>query len=572
MIMKNRLLFFLLLIATFTGYAQTPCTVGPRANTANDPANSIYVSPTGNDATATGTIDKPYKSINSALAKAGAGGTVVLRGGYYDEKMSVRVQNPNVTIKSAKGEWAVIDLPLASDPDTWKQSSTIRFNPEASGSKLQAVEVTGGFYAVCMETKWDWGQPDRSGVSNVIIEDCKLHDSRNDVVKVKPNCDDITIRYCEIYNSGREHINHTDFPTGQRNSEGIDNVNGDRMHVHHNYIHDICSNAIYAKGGATDAIIEYNIVEHTYGGGIQLGFDTSPEYFDTIVNPQYYENLRGTVRNNLIMNVGWEGIGLYASKDAQVYNNTIVNAVGYGTGNFHTPISFGIATQDWDNHAGCPPSVNPNIHHNIVSQPSTSKKQMIEVRYRKDFYNPPAPPYHLSALVGMPAMNNNCYYIDGETSRFDDFRPGSLLNNATLSEWKTHIGGDAGSLEINPALGANYMPANPQCAGMGIPCPLIVGTTVGIETISDFELQVYPNPTSGEFKVQSLKFKVQSVEIFDVYGRLQRTESRKQNTALPSVSTDGTEWSFDISDFPAGIYFLRIQSEKGIITKKVIKN
>jgi hypothetical protein len=33
-----------------------------------------------------------------------------------------------------------------------KQSSTVRFNPEASGSKLQAVEVTGGFYAVCMET------------------------------------------------------------------------------------------------------------------------------------------------------------------------------------------------------------------------------------------------------------------------------------------------------------------------------------------------------------------------------------------------------------------------------------
>jgi hypothetical protein len=462
--------------------AQTPEYVGPRSNTANDPANSVYVSPNGNDATATGAIDKPYKSINSALAKAGAGGTVVLRGGYYDEKMNVRVQNPNVTIKSAKGEWAVIDLPLASDPDTYKQSSTVRFNPEASGSKLQAVEVTGGFYAVCMETKWDWGQPDRSGVSNVIIEDCKLHDSRNDVVKVKPKCEDITIRYCEIYNSGREHINHPDFPTGQRNSEGIDNVNGDRMHVHNNYIHDICSNAVYAKGGATDVIIEKNIVKNAYGAGILLGFDTSPDYFDLTVNPQYYENIRGTVRNNLVMDVGWEGIGLYASKDAQVYNNTIVNALGYGTGKFHTPVYFGVATQDWDNPAGCPPSVNPNIHHNLVCQPSTFESRMIEIRYIKDFYNPPVPPYHLSALTGMPTMNNNCYFISGKSARFEDRRPASLLSNATLSEWKTHIGGDAGSLEVDPALDLNYMPTNAQCKEMGIQFPLIISNQVGIIT------------------------------------------------------------------------------------------
>ncbi|MCL1951474.1 MAG: hypothetical protein FWF60_01460, partial [Oscillospiraceae bacterium] len=35
--------------------------VGPRANTHDDPVGGIYVSPTGNDATATGSIDKPYR-------------------------------------------------------------------------------------------------------------------------------------------------------------------------------------------------------------------------------------------------------------------------------------------------------------------------------------------------------------------------------------------------------------------------------------------------------------------------------------------------------------------------------
>jgi hypothetical protein len=65
-------------------------TVGPRANTAADPANGIYVSPTGNDVTANGTIALPYKSINTALEwirdNSPLGATVILCGGTYQEK------------------------------------------------------------------------------------------------------------------------------------------------------------------------------------------------------------------------------------------------------------------------------------------------------------------------------------------------------------------------------------------------------------------------------------------------------------------------------------------------------
>jgi len=437
--------------------------VGPRPNTADDPANGIYVSPDGNDATANGSIDRPYKSINTALSKAQSGATIILRSGTYREMQNVRVNLPNITIKSRKDEWAIIDLTTYNPGN--QEHSGVHFRPDASGCKLQSVEVIGGFYAVCMETTWDWGPsyPTRYGASNIIIEDCKLHDSRNDVVKVKPNCKNITIRYNEIYNSGREHVSHADFETGQRNAEGIDNVNGDGMHVHNNYIHDICSNGIYAKGGATDALIENNLIKNTYGGGIMVGFDTSPEFFSTAVNPKYYENIRGVVRNNLIIDTGWEGIGLYASKDAQVYNNTIVNAVGYGRGLFHSPIYFGIATQDWKNPTGCPPSINPHIHHNIVCQPNTYNNRIIDIRYATDVYS-----FGLSGLDGKPTMNDNCYYVAGKNARFTDNRPDSKLTNAGLAAWQSHIGGDNGSLEVDPALDADYMPANAQCVEMGI--------------------------------------------------------------------------------------------------------
>ena len=439
--------------------------VGPRANNADDPANGIFVSPNGNDAAATGSIDAPYKSINTALAAASPGDTIILRSGTYQEGINVRPRKPNITIKSRKGEWAVIDLVAYNSGAD--EDSGVYFDPDASGCKLQCLEIKGGFYAVCMETKWDWGDPnDRSGASNIVIEDCILHDSRNDVVKVKPNCNNITIRYNEIYNSGRAYVDYPDFKTGERNSEGIDNVNGGGMHVHYNYIHDICSNGIYAKGGAVDALIENNRIERTYGAGIMAGFDTSPEYFDIKTNPKYYENIGGIVRNNLIIDAGWEGIGLYASKDVQVYNNTVVNAVS-GISHYHSPIYFGVATQDWDNPAGCPPNVNTNIHHNIVSQSAAFNRPMIEIRYATGVYS-----FGLSALDGKPTMDNNCYYIAGESASFTDNRPGSTLENAGLAAWKSHIGGEGSSLEVDPALDADYMPTNAQCAGMGIQAPL----------------------------------------------------------------------------------------------------
>jgi hypothetical protein len=469
---KLMLLVCVLFTATFSVYAQAPVYVGPRANIHDDPADGFYVSPDGNDATAVGSIDKPFKSINTALGVAPSGSTIILRSGVYREGTQVRIRKKDITIKSKKGEWATIDL----TNDGGEYDSGIYFDPddkyEVSGCKLQSIEVMGGFYAIELGTRWDWGNPDdRGGVSDIIIEDCKLHDSRNDVIKVKPNCKNITIRYNEIYNSGQQFTESECTPDGRGNAEGIDNVNGDNMVVQNNYIHDICTNGIYAKGGATDALIEDNRIENIKGAGILIGFETNLEYFDTTVNPEYYENIRGVVRNNLIINTVLSGIGFYASKDAQAYNNTLVNVNSHGS--YHSAIYFGIATQDGEPYLGSPPNINPNIHHNVVCQPTTFVRPMIEIRYFIDHDI-----YFLSALDGNPTMNNNCYFIAGKSATFNDRRPGSILENGGLPEWKNHISGDNGSVEIDPLLNANYMTTNPPCEGMGIQHPLIINDPI----------------------------------------------------------------------------------------------
>ena len=103
--------------------------------------------------------------------------------------------------------------------------------------------------------------------------------------------------------------------------------------------------------------------------------------------------------------------------------------------------------------------------------------------------------------------------------------------------------------------------------------------STGIETITNDELQitVFPNPTTGELTIENGELtiengelRINNVEIYDVYGR-------KAGGKFPSNSLEG--WTakpdgvvIDISGFSSGLYFLKITTETGIVTKKVIKH
>src|SRR5689334_3667358 len=48
------------------------------------PQGAVFAAPDGSD-TAAGTVDHPLRTVKAAVAKSGAGGTVVLRAGMYRE-------------------------------------------------------------------------------------------------------------------------------------------------------------------------------------------------------------------------------------------------------------------------------------------------------------------------------------------------------------------------------------------------------------------------------------------------------------------------------------------------------
>ncbi|MCD4730487.1 MAG: T9SS type A sorting domain-containing protein, partial [Bacteroidales bacterium] len=82
-----------------------------------------------------------------------------------------------------------------------------------------------------------------------------------------------------------------------------------------------------------------------------------------------------------------------------------------------------------------------------------------------------------------------------------------------------------------------------------------------------FEFEVYPNPTKSESIISYYleEESVVSIDIFDVTGKL-------VNSLVNRVQPKGNKHQLlDISSFPEGIYFLRLDSGNETVTKKIIK-
>jgi hypothetical protein len=394
-----------------------------------------FVSPTGSDQTGDGSLNKPFKTITYLLEPANAivqaSDIVTLRGlngnNTYNE-CDVRLRVP-LTLRSYTNERAHIHC----DVNTL-DSVTVQIDPDASNSTLTGLEISGGYYyGIFLQTDWDSrANTTGKGASKILLDNLLVHDTGRDAIKITPKSDDVTIRNSEIHHSGAR------YPAGtvldEKNAEGIDNVNGSRMHVHDNYIHDIATTGLYFKGGAADVVVERNRIERTGVGGIMYGFDTSPEFFDTKINPNYYEAIRGIVRNNLVRDTNYAGIGLYAVQDATVANNTIIRTAKLG----HAGIYFGVTLQDYEPEAKRPANVNPTIRNNLIMQEGGD---CIRVRWANELGG-------LSALSGTPETDYNWFYNSTGTCNFADNRPGSTLDQGgSLVDWQALEKADSHSQE-----------------------------------------------------------------------------------------------------------------------------
>ena len=85
---------------------------------------------------------------------------------------------------------------------------------------------------------------------------------------------------------------------------------------------------------------------------------------------------------------------------------------------------------------------------------------------------------------------------------------------------------------------------------------------VGVSENEMRSIVLFPNPTTGKLSVISYQLSVESIEVFDVYGR-----KLSSNHLIPKSSNQ----IIDISYLSAGIYFMKINTEKGELMRKVVK-
>lgn len=387
-----------------------------------------WVSKTGNNGNA-GSESAPFFTIAHALSLAQDGDRILVKPGRYTEAIEFR--RPGISLEALEAGTVHIAAPHNNEDD---YAQAILLRPDAKRIRLQGLEVSGGYYyGINLWTQWDWGDEDRSGASHIIIQDCIIHHTGRDGIKIQPNCDDVLIDRVVIHDTGVRD---------DSNAEGIDNVNGDRMIVQNSHIYDIATNGLYFKGGATDCIVRNNLIENTGSMGIGVGFDTSPEFFDSDANPSMYESIGGQVYNNIINGSDWAGIGLYAAKDALVFHNTVVDAARV----HHTALYFGITLQDWDADAQRPASTNARIANNIFVSSPEAEGAVFDIR---QMYHDSLGQLHGYTPRTYPNSYGNVYGTsDGTAPLFTDQRLENRVESQPLQQWQGTSTREGGSTVV----------------------------------------------------------------------------------------------------------------------------
>jgi len=188
---------------------------------------------------------------------------------------------------------------------------------------------------------------------------------------------------------------------------------------------------------------------------------------------------------------------------------------------------------------------DPKLSDSIAIYKSVQKKLFIPKLVCSTPQMPPPPPtlsHATQTSITLNAMADCEFRIDGGTWQvstiFTDLMPNTTYNFETRKA----------EMEI-------------RCASD--PSEAVEFTTEALKVIeSDFEsIRIYPNPTKNELSVISSRLSVERIEIFNTFGK--NVLSHK-----PLISSETT---IDITDLPAGIYFIMITTEAGEVVKKLVK-
>ncbi|VXB78121.1 Glycosyl hydrolase [Flavobacterium sp. 9AF] len=91
---------------------------------------------------------------------------------------------------------------------------------------------------------------------------------------------------------------------------------------------------------------------------------------------------------------------------------------------------------------------------------------------------------------------------------------------------------------------------------------VINGTVLSSSSFELDSITVYPNPSNGLFTINTKNIEINSLEVFDITGK--RILERKIHQSQEEIDVN-------LSNASNGVYFMKINTETGIITKRILK-
>lgn len=356
----------------------------------------------------------PGGDIPQAIRQAGPGGVVTLAAGTYAPgRIAVDPSAAGGTLRSAPGARARIDFGGRGGFYITAEKYTLR-DLDLLNAQNHAVDIDA---------------------SDCTVEGCRILGSGGDAVKLSPGP-----WQARRYHRGAAIVDCE--IGGNRQFEGIDGVGHDGVRILRCYIHDTPGWGVYLKGGAARGLIEgcvferCGILENNPAGGACLGEHTGPDAVMTNKHGEPWENVDGTVRNCLFIDIPSAALAAWGARGARFHNNTIVRA---GIRDRASIIVLG-------NHGL--PCRDVEFVNNIVVGCPRGNRPLVWI--------------YANGASGDLRFENNCYW--GGNGKFWDQRAG---NPVDFEAWKAN-GWDRTSLFADPGLDeAHRLTASSPCRGKG---------------------------------------------------------------------------------------------------------
>ncbi|MAZ73981.1 MAG: hypothetical protein CMC70_12630 [Flavobacteriaceae bacterium] len=149
-------------------------------------------------------------------------------------------------------------------------------------------------------------------------------------------------------------------------------------------------------------------------------------------------------------------------------------------------------------------------------------------------------------------LNNNGDLTDDDTD-------GDLIPNFQDAD-----DDEDGTLTADEDYNNNGSPTDDDTNNNGIPDYLDESVTLGVENYIVETVAIYPNPTQNKITLQwEAAVQVERIAVYALDGKLITTQV---------VSQDSTSRVINLSETANGMYFIKISTQKGTLTEKIIKN